>query len=149
MRQVGQEYRSSPEQVFARKILTNEKRRHRTKSASILTTAMKCVSVAVLGPALLGFPTETFQVVLKVVVCLAALLAVSQALRADRFVCMTGYSLIAVLFNPLVPLALSRSVSLWVNGICLMAFLMSSGTSQGKPRMSALASKSDGANSVR
>jgi len=99
----------------------------------------------VLGPGLLGFPTETFQMLLKVVVCVAGLLAVSQAVRVNKYVWAagSGYGVIAVLFNPIVPVCLSPSALLWVNAICLMTFLISLGTLERESRLSALPDKSD------
>ena len=80
---------------------------------------------------------------LKVVVCVAGLLAVSQAVRVNKYVWAAGHGVIAVLFNPIVPVCLSPSALLWVNAICLMTFLLSLGTLERESRLSALPDKSD------
>jgi hypothetical protein len=86
---------------------------------------MKCVSITTLGLAVLGFPAASFQVLLKMVVCVTALLVITQAVRSNRQIWAVVFGLIALLFNPVLPVALSPSTMLWVEAICLIAFLVS------------------------
>jgi hypothetical protein len=86
---------------------------------------MKCVSITTLGLAVLGFPAASFQVLLKIVVCVTALLVITQAVRSNKQIWAVVFGLIAVMFNPVLPVALSPSTLLWVDAICLIAFLVS------------------------
>ena len=89
--------------------------RMKRRGIQILTKAMKCASIVVLGPALLGFPTANFQVLLKAVVCVTAMLVLAKAVRKSRYAWATGFGVIALLFNPVVPVALARKPFLWLD----------------------------------
>jgi hypothetical protein len=86
---------------------------------------MKWVSVVLLLLAGLRLPTMGNQVLLEIVVCVSALLAFTKAVRASRYFWAAGFSVIAVLFNPIVTLGLSGKTLLWLNWVCLVAFLLS------------------------
>jgi hypothetical protein len=104
---------------------------------------MNCVSIPMLGLAVLGFPTASFQVLLKIVVCVSALVVLTQAVRANGHAWAAGFGVIAALFNPVVPLALAPSTLLWVDAICLIMFLVSSSASERQPEPSATATNSE------
>jgi len=97
---------------------------------------MKCASIGVLGPAVLGLPTASFQALLKVVICVAAFLALIEAVRLRRYFWAAGFCIIAVLFNPVIPVALSRRTLLWLDWVCLMTFLLSLAALKKQPTLS-------------
>ena len=89
------------------------------------TKLMKWLSVAALLLAGLGLPMGSNRIVLEIIVCVSALLVVTQAIRVGKYFWAAGFSAIAVLFNPIVPIALSGNASLLVDWVCLLAFLVS------------------------
>jgi hypothetical protein len=62
---------------------------------------------------------------INMVVCLTALLVVAQAFRERQYFWAAGFVAIAVLFNPIVPVTLSRKMFLWLNSVCVVTFLVS------------------------
>ena len=97
------------------------------------------------GPRAVRVPHRDFSNAAESGGLCGGLLAVSQAVRVNKYVWAagSGYGVIAVLFNPIVPVCLSPSALLWVNAICLMTFLISLGTLERESRLSALPDKSD------
>ena len=90
----------------------------------MLTKIMKWVSIAAFFLAGLRL-TGSYQVLLEFVVCVSALLVVTQAVRDSKYLWVPAFFAIAVLFNPVVPLVLSRKTFLWLDWVCLMTFLVS------------------------
>ncbi len=90
----------------------------------MLTNIMKWVSSAVLLLAGLRLATP-YQVLLELLVCVSALLVLTQAVRVGKYLWATGFLTIAVLFNPVMPLVLSRKTLLWLDWVCLMTFMIS------------------------
>jgi hypothetical protein len=86
---------------------------------------MKWGSIAILLLAALRPPSAGYQVLLEFVVCLSGLQVIRQAVRGGKYIWAAGFTGIAVLFNPLVPVALSRQRFLWLDLVCLVAFLAS------------------------
>jgi hypothetical protein len=91
----------------------------------MFTKIMKWVSIAALLLAVLWRPTASYQVLLEILVCVSALLVVTQAVGAGKYFWVVGFVAIAVLFNPVVPLALSRKAFLWLGSVSLLTFLVS------------------------
>jgi Family of unknown function (DUF6804) len=87
----------------------------------MLTKIMKWVSSAVLLLAGLRLTS----ILLGLVVCVSGILAVTQAVRDSKYLWAAGFFLITVLFNPVVPVLLSRKTFLWLDWVCLMTFLIS------------------------
>ena len=102
----------------------------------MLTRIMMWVSIAVLLLAALRLPTGSYQVMFEVVVCMSGLLAATQAVRAGKYLWATGFSAIAVLFSPVVPLALAQRTFLWLDLVCLMTFLISLAALKTQPALS-------------
>lgn len=100
------------------------------------TKSMKGVSIAVLLLAVLRLPSASYQVLLEIFVCVSALLVVTQAVRAGKYFWAAGFVAIAVLFNPVVPVALSRKTFLWLDSVCLMTFLVSLAVLKRQPTLS-------------
>jgi Family of unknown function (DUF6804) len=101
------------------------------------TKIMKWLSIAVLLLMGLGLPVGSYRVGLEIVVCVTALLVVTQAVRAGKYFWATGFSVMAVLFNPVVPIALSGNAPLLLAWVCLTAFLMSIVALRRQPTLSA------------
>ena len=97
---------------------------------------MKWVSIAALLLAVLRLPTGGYQVLFEVVVCLSGLLVATQAVRAGKYLWALGFSAIAVLFNPVVPVALARRAFLWLDVVCLMTFLVPLAALKTRPTLS-------------
>ena len=102
------------------------------------TKIMKWIAAATLFLAVLGVPIMSRGAVLEVVVCVSGLLVVTQAIQAGKYSWAAGFLAIAVLFNPLVPLPLSRSAFLLLEWVCLAAFLVSLVVLRMQPTLSAL-----------
>jgi len=103
----------------------------------VLTKAMQCVSIVILSLAVLQQPTANFQVLLGMFICVTAILVATQAVRLDKYFGAVGFGVIALLFNPVVPVALSRRTLLWLDWVCLMPFLVSLTAFKRQPTLSA------------
>ena len=73
---------------------------------------------------------------LNMVVCLTALLVVAQTFRAHKYFWAAGFVAIAVLFNPIVPVTLSRKMFLWLDSVCVVTFLVSLALWKRRPMLS-------------
>jgi hypothetical protein len=102
----------------------------------MLTKTMKWVSVVALLLALVGRPSAGYQTVLEFVVCLSGLLVLAQAVRTGRYIWAVGFMAIAVLFNPVLPVVLSRKITLGLGWVSLATFLVSLAALQGRPILS-------------
>ncbi len=102
----------------------------------MLTKIMKWVSLGVLLLAVLWGSSASYQILLEFVICAGSLLVVLQASRAGKYFWAAGFLAIAVLFNPVVPVALSREIFLWLDWVCLAAFLVSLAALKRQPRLS-------------
>jgi len=81
-------------------------------------------TVALFGGALLGSRAD-YQIILELIVCVAALMVLAQAFRLGKYFWGIGFAAIAVLFNPALPVALSHQVFLLLDLVCTGAFLVS------------------------
>ena len=77
-----------------------------------------------------------YRIGLEMVVCVAALVVVVQAVRIGRYFWGIGFAAIAVLLNPAVPIALSHKAFLWLDWVCTGAFLVSLAALQWQPVLS-------------
>jgi membrane protein implicated in regulation of membrane protease activity len=91
----------------------------------MLTTIMKWVCIAALLLAVIWRSSANYRVLLEFMVCAGAVLIVLRACRTGKYLWAAGFIAIAVLFNPVAPIALPRSVSVWVDLVCLLAFVLS------------------------
>jgi len=101
----------------------------------MLAYIMKWVSSATLLLAGLSIASP-YQVLLEFVVCVSALLVLTQAVRASKYIWAAGFLVIAGLFNPVVPVILSRKTFLWLDWLCLMTFLVSLAALKRQPVLS-------------
>jgi hypothetical protein len=102
----------------------------------MMTKMMKWVSIAALITALIWRPSAGFEILLQFVVCISALLVFAQAWRARKYIWGVGFVSIAVLFNPVAPVGLSRGRFLWLDVACLVTFLISLAAVKTTPRLS-------------
>ena len=82
-----------------------------------------CVAALILAAALRldGIP----GIVLEFVVCGGAVFVMIEAGRSRKYLWVAAFALIAVYFNPVLPITLSRSAALPVVILCALAFLAS------------------------
>lgn len=102
------------------------------------TQIMKWVSIAALILMGLGLPIGTYRVGLEIVVCVSALLIVTQAIRSRKYIWAVGFMLVALFFNPVVPLLFLGNASLLLNWVCLTGFVVSLVTLKTQPTLSIL-----------
>jgi hypothetical protein len=98
------------------------------------TEIMKWVSIAALVLAMLFRASSGYQAVLLFVVCAGAVLVVLQTGRTGRYAWAAGFSAIAVLYNPLMPIALSRNI--FLSWLCLATFAASLAVLKTTPQLS-------------
>jgi len=102
----------------------------------MLTKVIKWTAIAALmGGALIGsFPD--LEVVLQFVVVAAAVVALTQAATMRRYVWATLFLLVALLFNPVLPIPFPVYVSRLVQGLTLSLFFFSLELLKPQPRLS-------------
>lgn len=100
------------------------------------TRIMKWVSIMALLVALVWRPLTSYQLMLEILICVSALMVVAQAWRAGKYLWAAGFVAIAVLFNPAVPVAISRTTFLWLDAFCIVTFLVSLAVLKRHPRLS-------------
>jgi hypothetical protein len=97
---------------------------------------MKLIAVAALLLAILPHPNSIFQTLLDILVCGTAIVVATQAFRAGRHIWAAGFAVIAVLFNPVLPLVFARTTFLWLDVACLITFMLSLVALKAHPRFS-------------
>jgi len=103
----------------------------------MLTEIMKWVSVVTLFVAVISqYSSPDFRMPVQLIVCVAAGLVFVQAIRESKRFWAAGFFGIALLFNPVVPVALSRGAFLWLDAVCLTMFLFSLALLRTSPRLS-------------
>jgi Family of unknown function (DUF6804) len=91
----------------------------------MFTKFMKWFSIGVLLLAVFWRSSANFQLLLELVICVASLLVITQAVRTGKYLWAAGFLAIAVLFNPVVPVKLPGQFLLVLDLSCLMVFLAS------------------------
>ncbi len=112
----------------------------------MLTRVMKCVAIVLL---VLGFlwnlpathlewsvSNGGYMELFNMVVCLTAIFVVTEAVRTKRYIWAAGFVAIVILFNPVVPVTLSRKVFLALDSVCIVTFLISLATWKIQPKLS-------------
>jgi Family of unknown function (DUF6804) len=102
-----------------------QKNLNRETRIPMLTLIMKWFSVVSLLLAAFWRTSLNFQLFLEMMICVAAVLVVVQAVRARKYLWVAGFLVITVLFNPVVPVALPGRFHFLLDLSCLMAFLAS------------------------
>ncbi len=112
----------------------------------MITKIMKSVSIAALLLSLLWSFSTNSQVwsvqvggyleLLALAVFVTAILVVAQAVRAGKYFWTAGFVLVALLFNPFVPVTLSRRTVLWLDWVCILMVLVSFAVFEMQPTLS-------------
>ena len=103
----------------------------------MFTNIMKSVAMAILLGAVLGRPSAGYELALRLVICMSAIMVMLQAGFASRFFLAAIFVAIAVLFNPIAPVVLSSGAALGLNWVCLAAYALSLAVLRTqKPRLS-------------
>lgn len=101
----------------------------------MLTKIMKVASIASLLVAAFWRSSASYQVFLQIMVCVTAILVLTQAIRTRKYWWGAGLVAIAALLNPVVPVMLSGRIFLWLDWVCLMTFLISLAALRWQPRL--------------
>ena len=88
-------------------------------------TVGKSIAVAALLMALRWQHSASWRFPLGLIICFGALLAVVQSYRKDKFRWGIAFLVIAVLFNPFAPIAVSGIVFLIIDLASVMIFVLS------------------------
>jgi hypothetical protein len=103
----------------------------------VLTRIMKWISIiALIGAVFFWRPAGGYAIVLQFVICLSAILVAFQAVRSGKQLWAIAFAGLAVLFNPVVTVSVSRSVFLGINVLCLTMFLASLKFLKTAPKLS-------------
>ncbi|MBZ5562026.1 MAG: hypothetical protein LAP13_06360 [Acidobacteriia bacterium] len=102
----------------------------------MFTKIMKWVSIMALLLAFVWRPSTSYQVMLEILICVSALMVVAQAWRDGKYFWAAGFAAIAALFNPVMPVAISRNSFLWIDALCIVTFLVSMAVMKTHPRLS-------------
>lgn len=89
------------------------------------TKTMKWVAIAALLGAVVWRSSASYEILLQFAVCAGAILVVFQAGVAEKYFWAAVFIAIAVLFNPIAPVALSSRTFLLLDLSCLAMFLVS------------------------
>ena len=97
---------------------------------------MKFVCVGVLLLTAFWVASPGVKVLLDILVCVGAITVAAEAVARPKYLWAAGFVAIAVLFNPIAPVALSRNVFLGLDVACLLAFLLSLAALRRQPMLS-------------
>jgi hypothetical protein len=104
---------------------------------SMIVKLIKWITIAALFLALFWQPFAESRILLQYVVWVGAIVVFAQALRSGKYLWIGLFLAVAVLFNPIRPVAFSPGVSLVANAITLVLFMVSLGRGlRTKPRLS-------------
>ena len=102
----------------------------------MITKIIKMVAIAALLMAILPQSAKASQVALESVVCVCSLAVLWEAARARKYIWLAGFGAAAILFNPVVPVALSRKTFLWLDLASILMFLTSLAVLHARPLLS-------------
>lgn len=103
----------------------------------MLTQIMKCIAAVALVVAVFSWHSSPYlTIAVQFIVCMGAGLVFMQAISERKRLWAIGFFGVAVLFNPVVPVALSGNSFIWLDAICLILFLFSLALVRNSPRLS-------------
>ena len=102
----------------------------------MLAKITKWLSIAAFLLAALWCSPTSYERLLQFLICVAAILVTVQPVRTGKYVWGIGFTAIAVLFNPVIPVALSHRTFFWLDLACLVAFVASLAALKTMPVMS-------------
>lgn len=102
----------------------------------MFTKIMKLVCVGALLLAALWAVSPGVGILLDILVCVGAITVATEAVVQPKYLWAAGFVAIAVLFNPIAPVMLSRNVFLGLDVACLLAFLASLTALRSQPILS-------------
>lgn len=110
----------------------------------------KSAAVVALLMAALAQPAGAYQVALEFVVCVCSVVASWEAARARKYLWLVVFGVIAILFNPIVPVALSHATFIGVDLATMLIFLTSLVVVHVRPRLSmpSITSRTPGSESL-
>jgi hypothetical protein len=88
-------------------------------------TVAKCFSVAALLAATLFDPAGANRLLLALVVFSGSVVVIVQAVRMQERFWILGFSVVALLFNPLIAISFSEATLRWVYILAVVGFLVS------------------------
>ena len=100
------------------------------------TKIMQWASITALLQAMLWRSSGNYQLLLEFVVCAGAIVVGLDAVHAEEYLWATGFVAIALLFNPIAPVVLSRTMFLWLGWVSVAMFLASLIMLTAKPILS-------------
>jgi Family of unknown function (DUF6804) len=102
----------------------------------MLTKILKCCSVIALLAVIVLRPSAGYVLLTQFLVCAAAIMATVESLQGGKPVPAVVFVLLAIAFNPVLPLGMSQGVFLGTATIALGMFMVSILTFRPRPRLS-------------
>jgi hypothetical protein len=102
----------------------------------MFTKMMKFTSALGLLLAAFWAASPGVNVLLDILICVGAVMVLTQAVARTKYLWAAGFAAIAVLFNPVMPVVLSRNVFLGLDLACILAFLLSLAAMKRQPILS-------------
>jgi hypothetical protein len=99
----------------------------------LLPKVTKWVCIAALLVGLFLSSSSAYRIMMQMVVFVAGLVVVMQAVRAGKYFWGVGFVTLATVFNPVVPVAIPHKAFLWLDVVCLTAFLFSLAALKDQP----------------
>jgi hypothetical protein len=96
----------------------------------LLPKVTKRVSIAALVVGQFLSSSSAYRIMMQMVVLVAGLVVVMQAVRAGKYFWGVGFVTLATVFNPV---AISHTAFLWLDLVCLTAFLFSLAALKDQP----------------
>src|SRR5580765_1727426 len=94
------------------------------KEPLMFTAVLKAIAVVGLIIALF-WRSSNYEELLSFIVCMAALVVVSQAIQLKNYIWLVVFLAVCALFNPVFPVAMSPNVHLLANIVCAGLFATS------------------------
>ena len=102
----------------------------------MLTKVLKCLSVLALLATIVVRPSAGSALLTQFLVCAAAIMATVESFQTGKPVLAIAFMMVAIGFNPVLPLGISQPVFLATATISLGMFLLSIVTLRPRPRLS-------------